>query len=458
MAAITFGENYSYDPASAPPAFGHALKKYWAFHYDYVNLNHGSFGSQPLPVFAESVKLQLQSEQVPDEFHRKAFAPLLVESRRQVAALVGAKLTEIVLVPNTTHGLNTVLRNFEWRDGDILLGANISYAAIAGTMRYLADRSESPRPTYYDVSYTFPMTHQQVIDAFRARVREIKQLHFSTEFTDTPGSEGKGNKFVAVVDAIAATPGVAMPWKALVKICAEEGIWGVVDGAHAIGQEVDINLTEVKPDFWVSNCHKWLYTKRSCAALYVPERNQYIIKSSIPTPTAYLSRNEVRTAGSPSDFESQHSWTATLDLSPFLSVVPALKFRAWLGGEFKINTYCHDLAIKGGQLLADVLQTRVMDESGELTWNMTNVQLPLPIDSSDKPSVYTPKNVALIDTTIRDKMLHEWNLYVAHYFHAGGWWVRASTQVFNEISDFEYLGKALIQICKEVREDILEKA
>lgn len=38
----------------------------------------------------------------------------------------------------------------------------------------------------------------------------------------------------------------------MVKICADEGVLSVVDAAHSIGQEMDINLDEVKPDFWVT--------------------------------------------------------------------------------------------------------------------------------------------------------------------------------------------------------------
>lgn len=43
-----------------------------------------------------------------------------------MAELIGAKLGEVVLVPNATHGLNTVLRNIEWREGDVLIGSTLN--------------------------------------------------------------------------------------------------------------------------------------------------------------------------------------------------------------------------------------------------------------------------------------------------------------------------------------------
>ena len=49
---------------------------------------------------------------------------------------------------------------------------------------------------------------------------------------------------------------------------------------------------------------------------------------------------------------------------------PALDFVDSLGGQAKINAYCHELALAGGRRLAEVLGTRVMDETGELTLNM----------------------------------------------------------------------------------------
>jgi len=331
-------------------------------------------------------------------------------------------------------------------------------------MQYLADRSEQPRPEAHDIQYTFPMSHTEILDRFRSRIREIKQQHpdsiFSYAYSEQDASTafGKGkNKFVAVIDAVTANPGVLMPWQEMVRICREEAVYSVVDAAHSIGQEMNINLGKADPDFWVSNCHKWLYAKRGCAALYVPKRNQYLIKSSIPTSHAYISPTDPRPLPSGvegTDFVGQHEWTGTTDFVPFLSIKPALDFRKWLGGESVINDYCHKLALDGGKKLAKVMGTKVMDEDGALTLNMVNVLLPLPVESVEG-EVYSKDVLRTINTQLREELLLKWNTYTAHYFHAGGWWCRCSAQVWNEISDFDYLGEALNAVCKDIKESIL---
>ncbi|KAI0078832.1 PLP-dependent transferase [Panus rudis PR-1116 ss-1] len=453
---------YTYDPESKPPPFGHPLRKYWAFDDSYVNLNNGSYGAQPLPVFRDSQNIALLSEQNPDKFHRFTYLPLLEESRKLVAELIGAEHDEIVLVPNATHGINTILRNMEWRDGDILLGASTTYDAVSKTLKYLGDRSESPRPSVHNMQFAFPARHADLLNIFRTRIRELKQAQSDIRFTNVPSDallpEGferdpNGNRFVVVIDSIVSNPGVRLPWQEMVRIAKEEGIWTVIDAAHSIGQEVNINLSATKPDFWVSNCHKWLYVKRGCAALYVPRRNQYLIKSSIPTSHDYVSPSDPKFRNVGTAFAQQHRWTGTADLSPYLSIKSALNFRKWLGGEEAINAYCHDLALKGGKKLAEVLNTRVMDDTGELTWNMTNVQLPLPVQQPDQEKIYTDEQLRKVYSTLVTKMLDEWNTCVAVFFHNGGWWARASAQVWNEISDFEYAGKALNAICKEIKDD-----
>lgn len=90
------------------------------------------------------------------------------------------------------------------------------------------------------------MTHQQIVDAFRAELLALRAAHPDTAFTDVPplsasvdvGETKRQNKIVAVIDSIASNPGVLLPWQEMVKVCREEGVWSVIDGAHSIGQEV----------------------------------------------------------------------------------------------------------------------------------------------------------------------------------------------------------------------------
>jgi len=130
----------------------------------------------------------------------------------------------------------------------------------------------------------------------------------------------------------------------------------------------------------------------------------------------------------------------------------ALEFREWLGGEVEINRYCRDLAIRGGKRLAEILGTEEMDQTPnrELTLNMVNVKLPLPD---------TPQNEAkaAIDRFFKKKLLLEWNTFAPPFYLHGSWWVRCSAQIWNDISDFEYLGKAYKELCVQVKETIIDE-
>ena len=145
------------------------------------------------------------------------------------------------------------------RDLTCPLVANTTYGAVTSTIKYLTDRSESPRPDAASIEYDFPLTHAEIIDKFRARLREIKQQFSESQFTDVPAlcpgftedPAKKRNKIVAVIDSITANPGALMPWKELVRIAHEEGVWAVVDAAHSIGQEVRI--------FWKNMSEKTIY-------------------------------------------------------------------------------------------------------------------------------------------------------------------------------------------------------
>ncbi|KAL5503896.1 hypothetical protein ACEPAH_7967 [Sanghuangporus vaninii] len=405
-----------------PPAFGHPMLQQFGFEPSYINLNNGSYGSLPLPVLTACEKMTREIESNPDRFMRSTYIPILHDVRARIAALVGADTDECVIVPNATHGINTVLRNFALNEGDIVVINDVTYNAVSRTVQYLKD--VNPQIIQSIFPLTFPITPAIIIEGFRAHLKGLPRK--------------SGCKVIAIIDSIASIPGALMPWRELVKVCKEEDVVSVIDAAHSIGQELDINLNEADPDFWVSNCHKWLYAKRGCAVLYVPKRNQHIIKSSIPTARNYVSPSDPPGGPEPPNFVEQFLWTGTIDLVPFLSVHAALDFRQWIGGEHRINEYCRRLALVGGKRLAEILGTHLLDENGEFTANMVNVGLPLTAEGT-------------LDVLSRiNAHLEEKNVNGKPYYHNGKWWVRCSVQIYNEISDFERLGKELAEVCKTI--------
>ncbi|KAA1467437.1 PLP-dependent transferase [Dentipellis sp. KUC8613] len=427
-------DNRSDTYSGTPPPFGHAVHKYFGFDPEYVNLNHGSYGSLPLPVSAACEAISRKIESNPDKFMRLELPDLLLTARTRVANLINADPDEVVFVPNASHGIHTVLWNFNWNKRDIIVGTTTTYRDVAKTIERQGDTPPYPAVSIFNLQY--PTTQAAIVESFTAHIRTLKGSLKTWQERDGPRL-----KVVAVIDGIVANPGVLYPWRELVQICREEGVWSVVDAAHNLGQDQNIDVGKVQPDFFVSNCHKWLFAKRGAAILYAPKRNQHILKSPFPTPRFYVSPSDLPAASSVPNFLTSFQRNGTRDPAPYLSVTAALDFRAWLGGEAKIYEYCHSLALAGGQRLAEVLGTELLDKTGAQTLTMVDVALPLSDAVPASPAV---------DEYIKETLLLKWNVYAAHYKHNGRWWTRCSAQIWNEISDFEYLGKAFAAICLEL--------
>ena len=114
------------------------------------------------------------------------------------------------------------------------LAANTTYGSVQHAVQYVS--SVPPHPTFTVLKLDFPLSHDEILELYREKIRSLP----------------RGKRRVAIVDAIVSNPGVLLPWEGIVKMCAEEGVLSVVDAAQAIGQQVDINLSETKPDFWIS--------------------------------------------------------------------------------------------------------------------------------------------------------------------------------------------------------------
>ena len=109
-------------PSFKVPEFGHPMLEQFLFDPEYINLNNGSFGSLPRPVWEAASAMTLECEANPDKFLRITYLPLLREARARTAKMIGAETDEVVVVHNATLAINIILRDIEWNQGDILVG------------------------------------------------------------------------------------------------------------------------------------------------------------------------------------------------------------------------------------------------------------------------------------------------------------------------------------------------
>lgn len=134
--------------------------------------------------------------------------------------------------------------------------------------------------------------------------------------------------------------------------------------------------------------------------------------------------------------------TSAIQIFLYMYILLAMEFRRSLGGEEAIMKYNHDLAVKGGEVAAKILETDVMENAeNTLTVAMVNVRLPL-----KKPNV---SDVEVVQVFI-DKLLYEHNCMAPVYKHNDIWYTRLSAQVYNDVTDFEYVAKAILSVCKEL--------
>src|SRR6266487_1550287 len=102
--------------------FGKRMREdHFTFSPSYTPLNHGSFGAYPRAIQDWQNEFQKLAHERPDTFIVFDLPRLIDESRAAVAPLLGVPVDEVVYVPNATTGVNTVLRNLKWEEGDVIV-------------------------------------------------------------------------------------------------------------------------------------------------------------------------------------------------------------------------------------------------------------------------------------------------------------------------------------------------
>ncbi|KAJ3096813.1 hypothetical protein HDU97_005557 [Phlyctochytrium planicorne] len=439
----------------SPPPFGREMRKLFALEDGYTSLNHGSFGTTPLPVFQYRVALLSYIESNPDRFYKYQIQPALEFALSTIAAAIKVDHRDIAFVENATTGVNVALRSIKSimnrpgrlrpRGRKFILQLSTVYHYVGLATAYTA-KAEGLEILKVQVAY--PISDAELVGLVKAAIEM---------------EERKGNTVVlAIFDAIASVPAVVLPLWELIPLCRSHSIFTLIDAAHAIGQIPLQPILSLDPDLLVTNLHKWMYAPRGAAILYHSPRHHRLGQGGDPI-IAHPVLSEVGSLdGKPSIYVGGHTpewkrsflWMGTSDVSRYLSSLEAFRFREWIGGEDKIMKYCHHLAVQGGGLVANMWGTEVMPRPGsqgygrstegyERSVAMVNVRVP----HEDTPRADGQSRSEYL-STLQELLMNKFGMAVYLYQHNGEWYARLSAQVYNDLRDFEKVGRTLLHLLR----------
>lgn len=394
-------------PAPAPESV------HWGLDEGTVFLNHGSFGATPVRVLAAQRWWQERMERDPVEFVLHEVEPELDRVRAVLGAFVGAHADDLALIPNATTGVNTVLANLRFQDGDELLTTSQAYNACNNALRFTAERYGA---VVTCANVPFPLQDpQQVVDAVMAAVTPRTRLF--------------------LLDHVTSPTGVVLPVETLVPLLESRGIAVLVDGAHAPGM-VPLNLNELGASYYTGNCHKWLCTPKGSAFLHVRRDLQSSFRPLVISHGANATRTDR------SRFRIEFDWTGTMDPTPFLVIPDALQFLASLqtGGIAGHMRIIRERALQGRHILTQALN---IDMPAPDSMIGTLAAFPLPDDPGE------PSDHPLYLSQLQLQLKREFGIQIPiiPWPRHPRRLVRYAVQRYNSLDQLVYLAHALKSVC-----------
>jgi len=388
----------------------------WDFDPEITFLTHGTFGACPLPVLEYQRDLIRHMEANPIRFFDRELEERLDSARREVAAFLNADPEGMVVVPNATAGVATVLASLRLRPGDELLTNDHEYNATLNQLDAVAERA---RARVVRVRIPLPIRHpEEVVEAHLAAV--------------TPRTR------IALISHVTSPSALIFPIETLVRELDRLGVDTVVDAAHAPGM-LPIDLRSLDAAYWTGNGHKWLCGPKTAGVLVVREdRRDHVL----PLVTSH-GRNDPRTDRPP--LWKEFDWQGTLNLTAFLSLPESFRVIAGLqpGGWAAHMAANHELALRARRLLHEALGTEpIAPES--MIGSMASIALPMALNETEA-------------RTLTDSLAVEDRIEVpAVPFPVRGarptpdaactnGFVRISAQRYNEPADYELLADALMR-------------
>ena len=382
------------------------MKELFLLDPDLVFLNHGSFGACPREVMQEYQRWQMEMERNPVEFLGRRSAELLAHSRALLAKTLGANPENLVYLPNSTTGVNTVARSLNLQSGDEVLSTDHEYGACDNAWNFVCQRSGA---RYVPVEISLPFE--------------------AAEFTRRVWAGVTPRTRVIFLSHITSTTGLIFPIAELCRRARDAGILTVIDGAHAPGH-FPLVLNSLGADFYTGNCHKWLCAPKGSGFLHVLPQHHDKVHAAVVSwgySASITGHTGFDAYTGATLLERRLQWQGTRDISAFLSVPQAIRFQAAHNWD-RVRQRCHALAAQTLQRIGDMTGLSPVCRDDDFA---QMVVIPMP-----------PMN----PQWLKDTLFDDYRIEIPVTSHRDRLFIRLSIQGYNTPADADALVKAVGEI------------
>lgn len=190
--------------------------------------------------------------------NRARFHEAREATRRALAEFLRVSPDEIVITRNTSESNNLVSSGLNLAAGDAIVVFADNHPSnlrawqekarrFSWSVEVLAQPNPHPGPDYY-------------LEAFRKALSPRTRVLAFSHLTNTVGD--------------------LLPARELCRAAREHGVLSAVDGAQSFGL-MDVDLSQMQPDFYSGSAHKWLCGPKEAGVLYVRREAQPRIAPSV---------------------------------------------------------------------------------------------------------------------------------------------------------------------------------
>jgi isopenicillin-N epimerase len=366
-----------------------------------IYLNHGAFGVTPHDVLNEKRRILYEIEKNPVDFLQFKISERWQQIANTVAKRFLCDENSVAIVDNATDGAVAVLRALSIKPNEEILTTQWTYNAIALAARHIAE-TEGAKVNVAILRFPDP-DPQQFVEAVQQALTPRTRL--------------------AILDHITSSTALLMPLKEMIDACRARGIPVLVDGAHAPGQ-IELDIPGLGADWYVGNLHKWHFVPRGCGFLWAAtDARTRLMPNVLSSDIAY-------------PFPYNFRWTGTRDPSSWLAILAGFDFMNRFG-EAQVRGHNHELLGNGIALLTEMWKSaRTIPDGMRASMSVISPPDGLPYPPTDHGR-------ALLEADLRERYKIIVSASVASQ---GRVWLRITAQIYNDIRDYEKLGRAILSL------------